>query len=98
MRAIKSLFKRGQKAGHLFLLGSMMSCSTGHIKRSSLSSIQEKSVLRMEIMRLWAKAEYRRFLGDELSARALERDLSALEEELALMTSDSQGIATSREL
>jgi hypothetical protein len=98
MRAIKKLFKRGQKASHLFLLGSVMSCSSAHVKRPNLQSIQEKSVLRMEIMRLWAKVEYRRLLGDEISAQAYERDLLILEDELALMTGESQGTITSREL
>ncbi|GEM_PF-6889640 len=98
MRAIKKLFKRGQKAGHLFLLGSVMSCSSAYVKRPNLQSIHEKSILRMEIMRLWAKVEYRRLLGDEISALVYERDLLALEDELALMTGDAQTTISSREL
>ena len=36
----------------------------------------------MELMRLWAKAEYKRILGDELGAQAVERDLELIEKEL----------------
>lgn len=52
----------------------------------------------MEMMRLWAKAEYRRILGDELGAQALERDLEVLEQELHDSEANPQEALSSRNL
>jgi hypothetical protein len=76
------LFKKGQKAGHLVILGSLFSCAGGQLKRPTFQQAQNRSLLKMELMRLWAKAEYKRILGDELGAQAVERDLELIEKEL----------------
>lgn len=76
------LFKKSQKAGHLVLLGSLFSCSSGPAKRMTLQQAQNRGFLKMEMMRLWAKAEYRRMLGDEIGAQAVERDLELIEKEI----------------
>lgn len=97
MRAIriKNIFKRSQKAGQLLILGSLFSCSASAVKRPNLQQIQSRSLMKMEIMALWAKAEYRRLLGDEIGAQNLERDLKKLE---GLMSSslseDQQGLGS----
>lgn len=99
----KRLFLKSQKAGHLVVFSSMLggslySCANGPLKRPSLQQAQQKSLLKMEMMRLWAKAEYRRILGDELGAQALERDLEVLEQELHDSEANPQEALSSRNL
>lgn len=86
---ISNLFNRSKKAGHLLILGSLFSCGSGAIKRPNLQQAQTKGLLKMEIMALWAKAEYRRLLGDELGAQNLERDLKELELQMSGLDSDT---------
>lgn len=76
---IINLFSRTRKAGQLLVLGGLFSCGVGAVKRPNLQQSHTKGLLKMEIMALWAKAEYRRLLGDELGAQNLERDLKKLE-------------------
>lgn len=98
LRLYKRLYKKGQKASHLVLLGSLFSCAGGPVKRPTFQQAQNKSLLKMEMMRLWAKAEYRRILGDELGALAVERDLELIEKELDIVESQQEEALSSRNL
>ncbi len=91
MRNVKlsNLFKRSKKAGQVLILGGLFSCGIGAVKRPNLQQAQTKSLLKMEMMALWAKAEYRRLLGDELGAQNLERDLKKLENQMSGLEADS---------
>jgi hypothetical protein len=90
----KNLFKRSKKAGQVLVLGGLFSCSIGTVKKPNLQQAQTKSLLKMELMTLWAKAEYRRLLGDELGAQVIERDLKKLESKIngIEQTSSNSGI------
>lgn len=93
------MFKRSLKLSRYLILGSsLVSCSGASQKTMPLPfKPTQKNALKFEMMRLWVKAEYTRLIGDELSAKAIERDLSILEGELLNLENEkTEGSVSSR--
>lgn len=84
LRLFKGSFKRSLKLSRYLVLGSsLISCSgTSHRPALSPQKQSQKRSLKLEMMSLWVKVEYSRLMGDEVQAKALERDLEILENEL----------------